>query len=65
MSCDAGVLYPNSLPVSVQNDGSVASTQWDALRELAPFLKRNNRKSSATACFPIDRNVFRVDLDAP
>jgi hypothetical protein len=59
------VLYSNCLPVGVQNDSSVASTQWDALRELAPFLKRNNRKSSATTCFPIDRNMFRVDLDAP
>lgn len=55
----------NSLPVGVQNDGSVASTQWDALGELAPFLKRDNRKSSATTSFPIDRDVLRVDLNAP
>lgn len=59
----ARVVGYSCLPVGVQNHGSVTPTQGDALWELAPFLKRNDGKCTTTACFPIDRDVFGVDLD--
>jgi hypothetical protein len=60
-----GFVNSRCLPVGVQNNGSVASTQRDAVWELAPFFKRNNRKGATTTCFPIDRDMLRVDLDSP
>lgn len=40
----------------------MATEQRDALRQLAPFLKRDNSKCAASTGFPIDGKVLRVDL---
>jgi hypothetical protein len=51
------------IPVSVEHDCGVAPKQRDAFRKLATLLKGNDGEGTTTTSFPIDRKVFRVNLD--
>lgn len=52
-----------SLPVGVEHDCGVTAKQRDALRELATLFERDDGESTAATGFPINRKVFRVNLD--
>lgn len=50
------------LPVGVEDSGSVATEQRDALWELSGFVEGDDSKGTTTAGLPIEREVFGVNL---
>lgn len=51
-------------PVSVQHSRSVPAEEGDLVWQLSSLIERNDSKSTTTSSFPVDSQVFGVDLIA-
>lgn len=57
-----GALHHICVPVGIKDGSRMPTEEGHQLGGTAGLIDRDDREGASTACFPVDRDVFRIGL---